>query len=71
MVQVIGYLLVVQFNGVAVEVDCQACQAAGIIGKGALALAGNGNGFLELCVEQVKTFYGFTGFFNEGLVFFS
>lgn len=71
MVQVIGYLFVVQFNGIAVEEECQACKAAGIIGKGALAFAGNGNGFLEFGVEQIKTFYRFTGFFNECLAFFS
>lgn len=71
MVQVIGYLFIVQIYGVAVVEECQASQAAGIIGKGALALAGNGNGFLELGVELVKTFYRFTRFFNECLAFFS
>lgn len=71
MVQVIGYLFVVQIYGVAFEKECQACQAAGIIDKGALAFAGNGNGFLEFGVEQIKTFYRFTGFFNECLAFFS
>lgn len=71
MVQVVGHLFVVQVNGAAFEEERQPGETAGIIGQGALAFAGNGDGLLELSVKVLKTVYGFTRFFNEGLVFFS
>lgn len=71
MMKIVGYLFVVQVNGVAFVEECQPGKASGIIGQGTLALAGNGNGSLELSVKVPKTIYRFTGPFNQGITFFS
>jgi hypothetical protein len=46
-------------------------QAAGIVGKRALAFSGELDGTLEFLVECCKLWNGNTGPFNEGLAFFS
>jgi len=50
---------------------CDVRQAAGIVGKGALAFAGELNGTLEFLVECCKLWNGNTGPLDKGVIFFS
>lgn len=50
---------------------CDVRQAAGIVGKGALAFAGEFHRTLEFVVERCKLWNGNNGPINEGFTFFS
>jgi len=70
-VQIVQYLLPVEVKWATVEMQCDVCQAAGIVGKGALAFAGELNGTLEFVIECRELWNGNNGPFNEGVTFFS
>tara|TARA_R110002072_G_C7936352_1_gene532092 strand:- start:88 stop:246 length:159 start_codon:yes stop_codon:yes gene_type:complete len=51
--------------------ECDVRQTAGIVGKGALAFAGEFNGTLKFGVEDCKLWNGNTGPLDKGVIFFS
>lgn len=69
--EIVQYLLPVEVKWTTVKMQCDVCQAAGIVGKRALAFAGELNGTLEFVIERFKSWNGNNGPFNEGLTFFS
>jgi hypothetical protein len=69
-VEVIVDLVGVELGRQAVEVQGQFGQVAGVVGKGALAPAGNGDFLAELLVKLAESCYISTGSLNKGLLFF-
>jgi hypothetical protein len=70
-VQIIQDLLLIQIKWTTVEMESDVRQTAGIVGKGALALAGEFYRTLELVVECCKPRNRNNSPFNEGVIFFS
>jgi hypothetical protein len=71
MMQIIHYRIIVQFQQIALEEKRHMGQATGIVGKGALAFAGNNYRSVELFVMNRKIRSIFTCPFNDGYAFFS
>ena len=69
-VEVIIDLVCVKLGRQAVEVQGQLGQVAGIVGKGALAPASDGDFLAELLVKLAESCYISTGSLDEGLLFF-
>jgi hypothetical protein len=69
-VEVIVDLVGVQLGRQAIEVQGQLGQVAGIIGKRALAPAGDGDFLAELLVKLAESCYISTGSLDEGVLFF-
>jgi hypothetical protein len=68
--EVIVDLVGIQLGGQAVEVQSQFGQVAGVVGKGALAPAGDGYFLAELFVKLAESCYISTSSLDEGLLFF-
>jgi hypothetical protein len=69
-VKVIVDLVGIEPGRQAVEVQSQFSQVAGIVGKGALAPAGDGDFLAELFVKLSESSYISTGSLDKGLLFF-
>jgi hypothetical protein len=69
-VEVIVDLIGVEEGRQAVEVQGQLGQVAGIVGKGALAPAGDGDFLAELLVKFAESSYISTGSLDKGVLFF-
>lgn len=69
-VEVIVYLVCVELGRQAVEVQGQFGQVAGVVGKGTLASASDGDFLAELLVKLAESCYISTGSLNKGLLFF-
>ena len=69
-VDVIVNLVGVELGRQAVEVKGQFGQVAGVVGKGALASAGDGYFLAELLVKFLESCYISTGSLDKGLLFF-
>ena len=69
-VEVIVNLVCVELGRQAVEVQGQLSQVAGIVGKGALAPASDGDFLAELLVKLAESCYISSGSLDEGLLFF-
>ena len=69
-VEIIIDLVGVELGRQAVEVQGQLGQVAGVVGKGTLAPAGDGDFLAELLVKLAESCYISTGSLNKGLLFF-
>ena len=69
-VEVIVDLVGVKLGRQAVEVQGQFGQVAGVVGKGTLASAGDGDFLAELIVKFAESCYISTGSLDKGLLFF-
>jgi hypothetical protein len=71
MMQIVHYRIIVQFQQIAFEEKRNMGQATGIVGKGAMAFAGNNYRSVELFVMNRKIRSIFICPFNDGYAFFS
>ena len=69
--QIVQYLFLIKVKRATVKVERDVRQTTGIVGKGALALAGQLNGTLEFGVEDSEPWNGNTGPLDKGVIFFS
>ena len=69
-IKVIVDLVCVKLGRQTVEVQGQFGQVAGVVGKRALASAGDGDFLSELLVKLAESCYISTGSLDEGLLFF-
>jgi len=70
-VQIVEHLFLIKVKRTTVKVERDVRQTTGIVGKGALAFAGELDGTLEFLVDRCKLWNGNTGPFNKGVIFFS
>jgi hypothetical protein len=69
-IEIIVYLVGIDFCGNAVEMECQLGEVPGVVGQGAGTLACNGNFLSELLVKFTETCYIGTGGLDKVFFFF-
>lgn len=69
--EIVQYLFLIEVKRATVKMERDMRQAAGIVGKGTLALAGQLDRTLEFGIEDCKFWNGNTGPLDKGVIFFS